>query len=66
MNSPEYETARLVCNAASREFAIAESQYRARLIDDAEFLAARAKHIEAQGVFDDALLAELNRSEVTA
>lgn len=59
-NSKEYEAARLTANAATREFMKAQAAYRSLQIGDAEFLAAKAIHDKAQGVFDDALLAELN------
>lgn len=61
MNTPskEYLEALATVNAASAEFQKVKEAYRAQQIGDAEFCAAFAKHKAAQGVFDDALLLEL-------
>jgi hypothetical protein len=57
----EYELALEASRKASREFAEAQTAYRARNIGDAEFLAAKAKHDAACKEFDAAYDAEVNR-----
>jgi hypothetical protein len=56
--SKEYELALEASRKASREFAAAQTAYRARKIDDREFLAAKAKHDEACKAFDAAYAKE--------
>jgi hypothetical protein len=53
-----YEAALEASRKASREFAIVVADYRARKVGDAEFLAAKAKHDEANKVFDAAYAKE--------
>lgn len=45
-------------NKASAEFRTAQAAYRARKINDAEFLAAKAKHDASQKEFDAAYAEE--------
>lgn len=59
--SPAYLAAYRASGDASRAFALAQAAYRSRRIGDAEYLAARKVHAEAQAAFDVAYLAEQNR-----
>jgi membrane-bound lytic murein transglycosylase B len=54
----EYRNALEDSREASKEFRVAQEQYRARTIGDAEFLAARAKYREAEALFDAAYAKE--------
>ncbi len=56
--SPAYEAALLESLAASKAFGQAQAAYRARHIGDEAFLAARAKWLAAEVVFDAAYAAE--------
>lgn len=62
----KYETARETANKAGRVFAKAQADYRARKIGDAEFLAAKKVHDEAQRAFDKAFAEEQERPEKPA
>ena len=54
----EYELARLKHNQACRTFAAIQSDYRARKIGDAEYLAGRTAYDESTAEFDVAFSAE--------
>lgn len=56
--SPEYLAALETAREASRVFAKAQADYRARRIGDREFLAARAVYDESDRAFDAAFAAE--------
>ena len=56
--SPEYRAAIESARAASIKFSAAQHAYRARLIGDTEFLAARAEWLESDKAFDAAYAAE--------
>lgn len=53
-----YEAALEESRKASREFMAAQIAYRTRKINDAEFLAAKAKYEESEKAFDAAYAAE--------
>lgn len=61
--SAEYKQALEVANAASREFMEVQRKYRAREIDDHEFLAGKKKHDAAQKVWEAAYAKEQARGE---
>jgi hypothetical protein len=54
MTSQTYEVAHANFNAASKAFREAQIAYRARKINDAEFLAARDVFVSADKAFDAA------------
>ena len=60
--SPEYRKALETAREASIKFSAAQHAYRARLINDAEFLAARAEYVESDKAFDAAYAAEESRN----
>jgi len=59
MASEKYLKALAEANAASKVFRGAQEQYRARVIDDAEFLAARKVYKDSEQVFDAAFALEV-------
>ena len=60
--SPEYARALRAAREASIKYSAAQHAYRARLIDDAAFLAARAEYTASDAAFDAAYNAEILNS----
>jgi hypothetical protein len=61
--SAEYEAADAAMTRASEAYDAAVKRYRAREIDDKEFLAARKKRDEATAIYDAAHAKERKRGE---
>lgn len=60
-NSKAYRDALAAVNEALREYQPIRTDYRAGLVDEKVFLAARVKYMAAAKVYDEAFLAEQNR-----
>ena len=58
MASEKYLKALAEANAASKVFRFVQQQYRARVIDDAEFLAARKVYKDSDQLLDAAFALE--------
>jgi hypothetical protein len=61
--SKEYAAALEAHNAAYAKFDAIRSEYRARKVGDAEFLAARAEYVAATAIYDEAFAAEASLAE---
>lgn len=54
-NLPNYEQARIIYNLAEQGFAIAQKQYAQKMLTEAEYLEATARHSAAVALFDNAM-----------